>query len=145
MNFARKLSYANSEEDSYLCFRLFLLHLLSYFFLLYWSLSLPLCTVLDSVWSNLDESLWINPSDTLSILYQRSQPARICLKKFKELRGFIHYSGVVIILVNRDLYKSIFPTYSLKNLFFCLSVFCISCLFCFDHNVIFINLKHLSN
>ena len=36
---------------------------------------------------------------------------------------FMHYSCVVIILVNKDLYKSVFPTYSFKDLVFCLSMF----------------------
>ena len=35
----------------------------------------------------------------------------------------MHYLCVIIILVNADLYKSVFPTYSFKDLVFCLSVF----------------------
>ena len=58
--FARDLSLENSA-DSYLCFRLALLHSLSYFFFLYWSPS-PLCTVFNSVFANIDEVLSINPS-----------------------------------------------------------------------------------
>ena len=41
----------------FLCFRLALLHSLSYFFFLYQSPSLPLCTVFDSILSNIDEVL----------------------------------------------------------------------------------------
>ena len=48
----------------------------------------------------------------------------------------MHYSLVVIILFNTDLYKSAFPTYSFKNLVFDLSVFCIFCLLCFEFGVI---------
>ena len=59
--FARDLSLENSS-DSYLCFRLALLHSVSYFFFLYRSLSSALCTVFDSVSSNIDEVLSINPS-----------------------------------------------------------------------------------
>ena len=59
--FARDLSLENSA-DSYLCFRLALLHSVSYFFFLYQSPSSCLCTVFDSVWSNIDEVLLINPS-----------------------------------------------------------------------------------
>ena len=59
--FARDLSLENSA-DSYLCFRLALLHLVSYFFFLYRSPSSALCTVFDSVSSNIDEVLSINPS-----------------------------------------------------------------------------------
>ena len=59
--FARHLSLENSA-DSYLCFRLGLLHSLSYFFFFFRSPSLSLCTVLDSISSNIDEILSINPS-----------------------------------------------------------------------------------
>ena len=58
--FARDLFLENSA-DSYLCFRLALLHSVSYFFFLYRSPSL-LCTVFDSISSNIDEVLSINPS-----------------------------------------------------------------------------------
>ena len=44
-----------SSADSYLGFRLNLLHSMSYFFFLYRSPSLSLCTVFDSVSSNVDE------------------------------------------------------------------------------------------
>ena len=59
--FARDLSLENSA-DSYLCFRLALLHSVSYFFFLYRSPSSALCTVFDSISSNIDEILSINPS-----------------------------------------------------------------------------------
>ena len=59
--FARHLSLENSA-DSYLCFRLGLLHSLSYFFFFFRSPSSSLCTVLDSIQSNIDEILSINPS-----------------------------------------------------------------------------------
>ena len=59
--FARDLSLENSA-DSYLCFRLALLHSVSYFFFLYRSPTLSLCTVFDSISSNIDEVLSINPS-----------------------------------------------------------------------------------
>ena len=59
--FARDLSLENSA-DSYLCFRLALLHSVSYFFFLYQSPSLSLCTVFYSISSNIDEVLSINPS-----------------------------------------------------------------------------------
>ena len=59
--FARDLSLENSS-DSYLCFQLALLHSVSYFFFLYRSPSSALCTVFDSVSSNIDEVLSINPS-----------------------------------------------------------------------------------
>ena len=59
--FTRDLSLEDSA-DSYLCFRLALLHSLSYFFFLYRSPPLSLCTVFDSISSNIDEVFSINPS-----------------------------------------------------------------------------------
>ena len=59
--FAWDLSLENSA-DSYLCFRLALLHSVSYFFFLYRSPSSALCTVFDSISSNIDKVLSINPS-----------------------------------------------------------------------------------
>ena len=59
--FARDLSLENSVS-SYLCFRLALLHSVSYFFFLYRSPSLLLCMVFYSVSSNIDEVFLINPS-----------------------------------------------------------------------------------
>ena len=61
LSFARDLSLENSA-DSYLCFRLALLHSVSYFVFLYRSPSSSLCTVFDSISSNIDEVLSINPS-----------------------------------------------------------------------------------
>ena len=59
--FAHNLSLENSA-DSYLCFQLALLHSVSYFFFLYRPPSSSLCTVFDSISSNIDEVLLINPS-----------------------------------------------------------------------------------
>ena len=59
--FAQDLSLENSA-DSYLCFRLALLHSVFHFFSLYQSPSLPLCMVFDSISSNIDEVLSSNPS-----------------------------------------------------------------------------------
>ena len=59
--FVQDLSLENSA-DSYLCFQLALLHSVSYFFFLYRSPSSLLCTVFDSISSNIDEILLINPS-----------------------------------------------------------------------------------
>ena len=61
LSFAWDLSLENSA-DSYLCFRLALLHSVSYFFFHYRSPSSSLCTVFDSISSNIDEVLSINPS-----------------------------------------------------------------------------------
>ena len=59
--FARDLSLENSA-DSYVCFRLALLHSVSYFFFLYLSPSLSLCMVFNSISANIDEVLSFNPS-----------------------------------------------------------------------------------
>ena len=59
--FAWDLSLENSA-DSYLCFRLVLLHLFSHFFFLFRSPTSSLCAVFGSVSSNVDEVLSINPS-----------------------------------------------------------------------------------
>ena len=61
--FARELSLENSA-DSHLCFWLALLHSVSYlFFLIIFQLpSSSLCTVFDSISSNIDEVPSINPS-----------------------------------------------------------------------------------
>ena len=64
--FARDLSLENSA-DSYLCFRLALLHSVSYFFFLYRSPTSALCTVFDSISSNIDEVLSINPSANIFV------------------------------------------------------------------------------
>ena len=59
--FAWDLSLENSG-NSYLCFQQALLHSVFYFFFLYRSPSSALCTVFDSISSNIDEVLSINPS-----------------------------------------------------------------------------------
>ena len=64
--FAWDLSLKNSA-DSYLCFRLALLHSVSYFFFLYQSPSWYLLTVFDSISSNIDEILSINPSANIFV------------------------------------------------------------------------------
>ena len=59
--FAWDLSLENSS-DFYLCFRLALLHSLSYFFFHYRPRYSSLSTVSDSISSNIDEVFSINPS-----------------------------------------------------------------------------------
>ena len=59
--FAWHVSLENSA-DSYLCFRLALLHSVSYFFFFYQPPSSSLYTAFDSTSSNIDEVLSINPS-----------------------------------------------------------------------------------
>ena len=62
--FARDLSLENFP-DSYLCFRLALLHSVPYFFFLHRSSSSSLCTVFDSISSDIAEVLSINPSSNV--------------------------------------------------------------------------------
>ena len=64
--FAQVLSLENSAY-SYLCFRLALFHSVSYFFVHYRSCSLLLCLVFDSISSNIDEVLLINPSANMFV------------------------------------------------------------------------------
>ena len=84
--FARDLSLEYSV-DSYLCFGLALLHSVSYFFFLYRSPSSSLCIVFDSISSNIDEVLSINPSavlfdvhhkDSLSFSGGTDRPGELC-------------------------------------------------------------------
>ena len=58
--FERDLCQENSA-DSYFCFRLALLHSVSYFFFLHQSPSSSLSMLFDSISSNIDEVLLINP------------------------------------------------------------------------------------
>ena len=64
--FAQDFSIENSA-DSYLCFRLAFLHSVPYFLFLYRSPSSSLCTVFDSISSNIDEVLQINPSPNVFV------------------------------------------------------------------------------
>ena len=62
--FSLHVSLENSQ-DTYLCFRLALLHSVSYFFFHYRSPTSALWTVFDSISPNIDEVLSINPSANL--------------------------------------------------------------------------------
>ena len=66
--FAQDLSLENSV-DSYLCFRLTLLHSVSYVFFLYWSFSVTLWTGFYSVLFNMDVVLTIKPSAIVFVDY----------------------------------------------------------------------------
>ena len=66
--FAWDLSLENSA-DFYLCFQLALLHSVSYFFFLYQSPFSALCMVFNSVSSNIDELLLINPSANVFVFW----------------------------------------------------------------------------
>ena len=64
--FTWDLSLENSA-DSYICFQLALFHSVFYFFFLYGSPSSSLCMVFDSISSNIDEVLLINPSANIFV------------------------------------------------------------------------------
>ena len=59
--FTQDLSLEDSA-DSHVYFQLAILHSVPYFFFLYQSPSLSLCMVFDSISSNIDEALSVNPS-----------------------------------------------------------------------------------
>ena len=81
----------------------------------------------------------VNKKKILGCFEARSDVLTANIKRATKLY-FMHYSCVVIILFNMDLFKSAFSTYSFKNLAFRLPVFFIFCLFCFELDVIFIDL-----
>ena len=78
VSFAQDMSVENSA-DSYLCFGLALLHSVSYFFFLYRSHSLSLCSVFDSIWSNIDEVLSINLSADVFVFGDLDADHKDCL------------------------------------------------------------------
>ena len=78
VSFAQDLSPENSA-NSYLSFGLALPHSASYFFFLYWSPSLFLCSVFDSIWSNIDEVLSINPSANVFVFGDLDVDHKDCL------------------------------------------------------------------
>ena len=78
VSFAQDLSLENSG-GSYLCFGLALLHSGSYSFFLSWSPSLSLCSVFDSISSNIDEVLSINPSANVFVFGDLDVDHKDCL------------------------------------------------------------------
>ena len=78
VSFAQDLSLETSA-DSYFCFGLALCHSVSYFFFLCWSPSLSLCSVFDSIWSNIDEVLSINSSANVFVFGDLDVDHKDCL------------------------------------------------------------------
>ena len=93
-----------------------LLHSVSYFFFLYWSPNLSLCTVFDSISPNVDEVLLINPSavfvygdfnvhhkDFLTYSGRTDQPGELCnnlsQKTLPRRLIFLQGSQTVIVIV----------------------------------------------
>ena len=94
----RDLSLSNSA-DSYLCFRLALFHSVFYFFFLYRSPSSSICTIFDSISSDIDEVLSINPSgnavETLTSILRTGSPILV------ELIDLVN--SVIIFFISNDL------------------------------------------
>ena len=76
--FPQDLSPENSV-DFYLCFRLALLHSVSYFLFLYQSPSSILCMTFDAISFNKDEVLSINPSANESVFRDLNALHKDCL------------------------------------------------------------------
>ena len=107
--FAQDLSLENSG-DSYLCFRLALLDSVLYFFFLYWLPSLLLCTVFDSVSSNIDKFPSINPSTNVFIFGDFN----VHHKKWLTCSGWTDRSGecCYTFSISNDLTQMVnFPTW----------------------------------
>ena len=105
--FTWDLSLENSA-DSYLYFRLALLQSMSYFFFLYWS-PLSLCTVFDSISSNIDEVLSINPSANVFIYGDLKSIIRTGLPILMKLIYLVN--SVIIYSISIDLTQMVnFPT-----------------------------------
>ena len=102
LTFARDLSLENSA-NSYLCFRPALLHSMSYFFFLYGSPSSSLCTVFDSISSNVDEVLSINPSPNVFVFGDLTSIIRTGLPILVELIDLVN--SVIIFLSQATLIR----------------------------------------
>ena len=95
LSFAQDLSLENSANSN-LCFQLALLHSVSYFFFLYRSPSSALCTAFDSISSNTDEILSINPSANVLSLETLTSTIRTGLPILVELINLVN--SVIIFL-----------------------------------------------
>ena len=96
--FARDVFLENSA-DSYLCFRLALLHSVSYFFFLYQSPSSSLCTVFDSISSNI-ENLSTNPSVDFNVHHNDRRTYSVGTDRPGELCYNFSFSNDLTQIVN---------------------------------------------
>ena len=111
--FARDFSVENST-DSYLCFRLALLHSVSYFFFLYRSPSSSLCTVFDSISSNIDEVLSINPSANVFVFgdFNVHHKDWLTYSGGTDRSGEFCHNFSYVIIISNDLTQMVnFPTH----------------------------------
>ena len=97
--FVRDLSLENSA-DSYLYFQLAFLHAVSYFFFIYGSPSLLLCTFSDSTSSNIDVVLSINPSASVFNFHHKhwltysggtDRPGELCYNFSNDLTQIVNF------------------------------------------------------
>ena len=102
--FPRDLSLGNSA-DCYLCFQLVLLHSVSYFFFLYQSPSSSLFTVFDSISSNIEEVLSVNPSANVFVFGDFNVLLRTGLPILVEVIDLMN--SVIIFLISNDLTKMV--------------------------------------
>ena len=100
--FAWDLSLENSA-DSYLCFRLALLHSVPYSFFLYQSPSSSLCMFFDSISSNIDKVLLINPSANVFVFGDLTSIIRTGLPVMVELIDLVN--SVIIFLSQMTLLR----------------------------------------
>ena len=107
--FAGDLSVEKSAY-SYLCFRLALLHSVCYFFFLYRSPSSSFCTVFDSISSNIDEILSINPSAIFLSLEILASIIRTGLSILVELIDLVNSVIIFPIILNNLTQMFNFPT-----------------------------------
>ena len=106
--FVRDLSLQNSA-DSYLRFQLALLHSVYYFFFLYRSPSLFLYTVFDSISSNIDEVLLMNPSANVYVFGELTSIIRTGLAILVELIDLVN-SVTIFFIFNDHTQMVNFPT-----------------------------------
>ena len=102
LSFARDL-FLENFADSHLCFQVALLHSVSYFFFLYHSPSSSLCTIFDSISSNLGEVLLINPSAVFVFGDFLSSIIRTGLPVLVELIDLVN--SVIIVLSQMTLLR----------------------------------------
>ena len=96
-----------NSADSYLCFRLALLHSVSYFFFLYRSHTSYLCTVFDSISSNIDDVHSINPSANVFVFGDLTSIIRTGFPILVELINLVNSS-----IISNDLTQMVnFPTW----------------------------------
>ena len=107
--FPQDVTLENSA-DSYLCFRLALLHLVFYFFFLYRSPSSSLCTVFDSISSNIDEVLSINLSANVFVFgdFNVHHKGWLTFSRGTDRAGELYYN----FFISNDLTRMVnFPTH----------------------------------